>query len=180
MRQPEKMIIYNLFPLLAGNFTGWDSHLSRASEMGFNWVFVNPVNLPGFSGSLYSIKDYFDFNPLIGMKSKRNRKQIKETIRHAEKLWPQDDGNLVINHCALDSDLLKTDPGWFKGAERRGFSSLCHDNGKWSGGPRKTIRNTKNKEGSSIIYGGCKVSSTSFQEFTATCLWTKELEQAHH
>jgi len=58
MRQPEKMIIYNLFPLLAGKFTEWDSHLLRASEMGFNWVFVNPVNYPGFSGSLYSVKDY--------------------------------------------------------------------------------------------------------------------------
>jgi starch synthase (maltosyl-transferring) len=82
MRQPEKMIIYNLFPLLAGNFTEWDSHLSRASEMGFNWVFVNPVNLPGFSGSLYSIKDYFDFNPLlIDSKSKKEpQQQIKETI----------------------------------------------------------------------------------------------------
>lgn len=59
------MLIYNLFPLLAGKFTEWEGHLKRASEMGFNWVFVNPINYPGFSGSLYSVKDYFDFNPLF-------------------------------------------------------------------------------------------------------------------
>ena len=65
MRQPEKMIIYNLFPLLAGKAGQWAGHLKRASEMGFNWVFVNPIQLPGFSGSLYSIKDYFQINPLF-------------------------------------------------------------------------------------------------------------------
>ncbi|NOR06131.1 MAG: alpha-amylase, partial [Deltaproteobacteria bacterium] len=44
------MIIYNLFPLLAGKFTDWERHLLRASEMGFNWVFVNPIQRPGESG----------------------------------------------------------------------------------------------------------------------------------
>ena len=35
------MIIYNLFPLLAGPFAQWDGHLNRAAAMGFDWVFVN-------------------------------------------------------------------------------------------------------------------------------------------
>lgn len=34
--------------------------------MGFDWVFVNPIQKPGFSGSLYSIVDYFALNPLLG------------------------------------------------------------------------------------------------------------------
>jgi len=42
MRKAEKMIIYNLFPLLGGKFEDWDQHLLRASRMGFNWIFVNP------------------------------------------------------------------------------------------------------------------------------------------
>ncbi len=153
MRQPEKMIIYNLFPLLAGNFTEWDSHLLRASEMGFNWVFVNPVNLPGFSGSIYSIKDYFDFNPLlIDSKSiKKPQQQIKETIRHAEKLGLSMMVDLVINHCAIDSDLLKTNPEWFK---REANGEVSHpfalDNGKkvvWGDLAKFDHRNTKDKEG---------------------------------
>jgi starch synthase (maltosyl-transferring) len=52
MRPPEKMIIYNLFPLLAGKFTQWAPHIKRAADMGFNWLFVNPIQKPGSSGSL--------------------------------------------------------------------------------------------------------------------------------
>ncbi len=52
MRKAEKMIIYNLFPLLAGTFKDWEKHLLRASRMGFNWVFVNPIQQVGTSGSL--------------------------------------------------------------------------------------------------------------------------------
>ena len=65
MKKPRKMIIYNMFPILAGKFIKWKPHFKRASEMGFNWVFLNPVQKPGYSGSLYSIKDYFSFNPLL-------------------------------------------------------------------------------------------------------------------
>ena len=35
----------------------------RAAEMGFDWIFVNPIQKPGRSGSLYSIADYFQINP---------------------------------------------------------------------------------------------------------------------
>ena len=59
------MIIYNLFPSLAGSVRAWKPHLIRAAEMGFDWVFINPIQYPGYSGSLYSIKDYFRLNPLL-------------------------------------------------------------------------------------------------------------------
>ena len=88
MKQPEKMIIYNLFPLLAGKFSEWEKHLVRASEMGFNWVFVNPIQRPGTSNSLYSIADHYDFNPLlVEQKSKKSPKeQVQEMIGAAEKM----------------------------------------------------------------------------------------------
>ena len=59
------MIIYNLFPTLAGSVRDWKPHLTRAASMGFNWIFINPIQFPGRSGSLYSIKDYFRLNPLL-------------------------------------------------------------------------------------------------------------------
>src|SRR3954471_23491623 len=59
------MILYNLFPLLAGPFSRWGEHFSRASQMGFDWVFVNPIQELGASRSLYSIADYFRFNPAL-------------------------------------------------------------------------------------------------------------------
>lgn len=53
------MILYNLFPLLAGPFGRWNEHFTRAAAMGFNWVYVNPIQKLGASRSLYSIADYF-------------------------------------------------------------------------------------------------------------------------
>src|ERR1700690_2384496 len=61
----SSMRVYNLFPLLAGKFNQWEPHFERAVQMGFNWLFVNPVQRPGRSGSLYSIADYFGFNPRL-------------------------------------------------------------------------------------------------------------------
>ncbi|HLA39613.1 MAG TPA: hypothetical protein VJ417_06440, partial [Candidatus Glassbacteria bacterium] len=65
MSTNQPALIYNLFPLLAGPFSKWRKHYERAARMGFNWVFVNPVSQPGFSGSLYSVKDYYSFNSLL-------------------------------------------------------------------------------------------------------------------
>jgi hypothetical protein len=57
--------IYNLFPLLAGPFPRWTSYLERARAMEFNWVFINPFHRAGYSGSLYSIADYYDIDPRL-------------------------------------------------------------------------------------------------------------------
>jgi starch synthase (maltosyl-transferring) len=59
------MILYNLFPLLAGPFPRWQPHLDRARAMKFDWVYVNPIQRTGASGSLYSIADYFQLNPAL-------------------------------------------------------------------------------------------------------------------
>lgn len=59
----EGLRIYNLFPTLAGTTRKWAAHLPRIAEMGFNAVYVNPFHYPGFSGSLYAVKDYYRLNP---------------------------------------------------------------------------------------------------------------------
>ncbi len=51
--------IYNLFPLLAGPLPRWTPHLERAQRLGFDCVFINSFHYAGYSGSLYSIKDYY-------------------------------------------------------------------------------------------------------------------------
>jgi starch synthase (maltosyl-transferring) len=114
MKEPQKMIIYNVFPLLAGPFTTWELHLKRAADMGFNWIFVNPIQLPGYSGSLYSIADYFSINPLLVDKDseKEPEEQVKEMTAAARKLGLRVMIDLVINHCAFDSQLLKEHPEW--------------------------------------------------------------------
>lgn len=153
MKKPQKMIIYNLFPLLAGKFKDWERHFLRASEMGFNWIFVNPIQLPGASGSLYSIRDYFTFNPvLVDQESEKiPQEQVKEMSKAAEKSGLKIMVDLVINHCSVDSDLLKSHPQWFlwetKGRVAHPFAM---ENGKkvvWKDLAKFDYRNTRDKEG---------------------------------
>ena len=57
--------IYNLYPYLFKTFENWTEKLEDINFMNFNWVYVNPFHLPGFSGSIYSIKDYYAYNPVL-------------------------------------------------------------------------------------------------------------------
>lgn len=147
------MIIYNLFPLLAGKFSDWESHLQRAASMDFDWIFVNPIQYPGFSGSLYSIKDYFRFNPiLIDEESEKSpQEQIIATTKIAKELGLNMMVDLVINHCAVDSDLIKEYPEWFKW-ERKGQVAhpFCDEDGKkvvWGDLAKFDHQHTKDQEG---------------------------------
>ncbi len=152
IRGERLMIIYNLFPLLAGKFSEWEDHLLRASRMGFNWVFVNPVQLPGSSGSIYSIKDYFSFNPLLldAESPKPPAAQAKEAIEAAERLGLRMMVDLVINHCSVDSALLKSHPEWFQWEGGRVANPYANENGRkvvWKDLAKFDHRNTRDKEG---------------------------------
>jgi len=122
------MILYNLFPLLAGRFTNWDQHFARAARMGFDWVFVNPIQKPGASRSLYSIADYFQVNPELRDPQHPGsaEEQLRQAITQAKACGLKMMVDLVINHCAIDSPLTREHPEWF-GHDRRGriVNSSC-------------------------------------------------------
>lgn len=109
------MKIYNLFPLLAGPVSDWQPHLERASAMGFDWVFVNPIQQPGRSGSLYSIADYFQINGALLAPGSRKKPdtQVRDMTKQAKRLGLRMMIDLVINHCAVDSRLVTEHPDWF-------------------------------------------------------------------
>jgi starch synthase (maltosyl-transferring) len=133
MKKPEKTIIYNLFPLLAGKFTGWEKHFKRISSMGFNWVYVNPVQRPGKSGSLYSIAEHQDLNPFFVDDTirKNSRRQLSDAVKKAEKMGLLMMTDLVINHCAADSRLLESHPDWFEWeAPGKPVHPFADENGK--------------------------------------------------
>jgi starch synthase (maltosyl-transferring) len=107
--------IYNLFPLLAGPFTRWKEHLERAREMEFDWIFLNPFHRSGYSGSLYSIADYYAFDPrLIEPAAGPPDGQFRQMLRTAESLGLSVIMDLVINHTAFDSPLVAQHPSWYK------------------------------------------------------------------
>ncbi len=125
------MRIYNLFPLLAGQFKDWSTHLEGAAEMGFNWVFVNPIQKLGSSGSLYSIADYFAINPVYcSSGNKSPEEQVRAMVAQAEKLGLGMMIDLVINHCAYDSELLGKHPEWFVKENGRIANPFCMHDGQ--------------------------------------------------
>jgi starch synthase (maltosyl-transferring) len=109
------MKIYNLFPLLAGPLGTWQPHLERAAAMGFDWIFVNPIQRLGRSGSLYSIADYLQINPaLIDPGARKSPEdQVRAMTAQAKGLGLRLMIDLVINHCAVDSALVSSHPEWF-------------------------------------------------------------------
>ncbi len=82
--------------------------------MGFDWIFLNPIHLPGGSGSLYAVKDYYALNPAFQGKSKKSAdKLIGGFLKEAEKRGIRVMMDLVINHTGNDSVLADEHPEWF-------------------------------------------------------------------
>lgn len=107
--------IYNLFPLLAGPLPEWTPHFERAQRLGFNWVFVNSFHYAGYSGSLYSVKDYYAIDPrLVDPAAGPPMSQLAQMIQTARQLGLKLMMDLVINHTAFDSLLVTEHPQWYK------------------------------------------------------------------
>jgi starch synthase (maltosyl-transferring) len=94
--------------------TQWENHLPRIARMGFDWVYLNPFHYPGFSGSLYAVKDYFAFNPRFTEGLEGNPFQAL----HHFCLKAKENGlsvmmDMVLNHTASDAVLVAEHPEWY-------------------------------------------------------------------
>lgn len=108
-------IVYNLFPTLVGPPERWLAHAHRARAMGFNWLYLNPVHYPGFSGSLYAVKDYGRLHPCLAPATGEARLEaLVPTVRAIRDAGLQVMMDLVINHTARDSPLVSEHPGWYR------------------------------------------------------------------
>ncbi|HZT86913.1 MAG TPA: maltotransferase domain-containing protein [Stellaceae bacterium] len=115
----EGLRIYNLFPTLAGPIRRWAEHLPRISAMAFNAVYLNPFHYPGFSGSLYAVKDYYRLNPrLRGSAKASDEALLRDFTSAAGRLGLRVIMDLVVNHTAKDSELLAERPEWFARDEK--------------------------------------------------------------
>jgi len=110
----EGLRIYNLFPTLAGPIAGWTAQLPRIAAMGFNAVYINPFHYPGFSGSLYAVKDYYRLNPRFRGKARgKDDALLRGFTDKARGHGLRVIMDLVVNHTAKDSELTASRPGWF-------------------------------------------------------------------
>lgn len=147
------MILYNLFPLIAGPFSQWDRHFSRAADMKFEWIFLNPIQKTGASRSLYSVADYFAVNPVLLDASAKTTpdEQVRQMITQARAAGLRVMIDLVINHCASDSALTREHPEWFvREGDGRIKNPSCLHNGEtvvWRDLAQFDHRYTRDPEG---------------------------------
>jgi len=116
--------IYNIFPTLAGPLTQWGEHLARAKAMRFDWIYVNPIHYPGFSGSLYAVKDFYALHPVLDDGSGRSADdQIRAMLAAAHEQGLKVMLDLVVNHTAKDSPWVEAHPEWYVRDEDGGVQS---------------------------------------------------------
>jgi starch synthase (maltosyl-transferring) len=106
--------IYNLFPLLCGSVPQWKLHLERIAAMGFDWVYVNPFHYPGFSGSLYAVKDYYRIHDMMWDGQSSLESLLRDFCWRAGELGLSVMMDLVINHTSKDAVLIGEHPEWYK------------------------------------------------------------------
>lgn len=118
--------IYNLYPYLLSDFEKWFDKLDDIAFMNFNWVYVNPFHLPGFSGSIYSIKNYYEYNPSLlktdyetmAKDSLKYREEgdsfVKNFCEESRKRKINVMMDLVVNHTSIDSELIDLKPEWYE------------------------------------------------------------------
>ena len=113
MRPP---LIYNLFQRLVGPTTRWAEHARRAREMEFEWLYLNPWHFPGFSGSLYAVKDFRRLNPIFlpAGAEPASLEPLRYALRQIRQMGIRPVMDLVVNHTARDSPLIQERPGWYE------------------------------------------------------------------
>ncbi|MBB4634293.1 alpha-amylase [Longimicrobium terrae] len=108
-------LIYNLFPRLVGPTTRWAEHARRAREMEFDWLYLNPWHYPGFSGSLYAVKDFRRLNPafLPAGADSLSLEPLRAALAQMNEMRIRPVMDLVVNHTSKDSPLIDQHPGWY-------------------------------------------------------------------
>lgn len=124
---------YNLFPPLLGHIKNWYSHIDRIKNMGFEWVYINPITYTGFSGSLYAVKYYYKYNTSFFSSSDQNiaEKELKDFIIYCNNNNIKLMMDLVINHSSKDCILVEEHFEWYDTKEGGLQSPGAWDNGKW-------------------------------------------------
>ncbi len=121
--------------------------------MGFDWVYVNPVQQLGESKSLYSIADYFRINPVFldAGATATPEEQCRRAISAGRASGLKFMTDLVINHTAIDSPLTREHPEWFvRERDGRIANASCQHNGEkvvWADLAQFDHQHTRDKEG---------------------------------
>jgi alpha-amylase len=134
---------YDMYPTQFRNLHDMTHYLPTLKELGFNAVWINPLQLPGdlnhfykrdktngviqdneVTRSLYAMSDPLLFNPQFSVASADltpqqahalNCEALRSFTNTARKLGLVPMFDLVLNHLAIDTPLFKEKPHWFNG-----------------------------------------------------------------
>lgn len=108
------MIIYQIFPRLAGPAPAWTPHVERAAAMGFDTICVNPLGPVGASRSLYALTDAAAVDPAWGAPPGPGAAaQVRAALAAMRARGLRTMGDLVLNHTAADAPLVRAHPEWY-------------------------------------------------------------------
>jgi glycosidase len=111
-------VIYEVFPRVfspQGNFQGVIPQLDRLKELGVTVIWLMPIHpqgelkSKGSLGSPYAVRDYEAINPDYGAPD-----DLKKLVDAAHQRGMKVFIDIVANHTAWDSTLIKQHPDWFK------------------------------------------------------------------
>ncbi len=126
----KPLYIYNLFPRLFKNVKDWENNLDRIKDMGFNCIFVNSFHLPGFSGSIYAVKDHYKYNKQFFSNKKSCEEQLKNFTEACKKRDIEIVMDLIINNTSKDAYLITDHRNWYQIDENNNLESP----GAWQDG----------------------------------------------
>lgn len=111
-------VIYEVFPRAfspQGNFKGVTAQLDRLKELGVSVIWLMPIHplgklkAKGTLGSPYAVRDYDAINPDYG-----TAEDLKQLVDAAHRRDMKVFIDIVANHTAWDSLLIKQHPDWFR------------------------------------------------------------------
>lgn len=116
MKHFEGVRIYNLFPNIAGRINDWKKLIPDIKEMGFTHIYLNPIFETGFSKNIYAPTNFYNFNSMfMDMNSEKDPKeQVIDFINYVHSQDMKIILEVIFTHTSIDSDLLMTNPEWFK------------------------------------------------------------------
>lgn len=113
MKETKALYIYNLFPLFYKGIESWTESIESIINMGFNSIYINPFHETGASGSIYAVKDYYQYNPLFFTNLLKAESELKDFLFECKQKNIDVFMDLVINHTAIDSPLTLQHKNWY-------------------------------------------------------------------
>jgi glycosidase len=110
----EELIVYEVFARAYGGFKNVEKDLERIKRLGVNTIWFMPIHPTGILhrkgslGSPYAIRDYRSIDPALG-----SVEDFKKLVSKIHALGMKVLMDVVFNHMAADSVLLKDHPDWF-------------------------------------------------------------------